>query len=154
MLQGGPKKAPYFVFHPKVVFYIFLHIFQVVSIAGLGGSFDSNMDPTRCYTTQQRIKIIGAYFATNQFFWHSGNTGEILAGTMYNSTFDGQISGDRTCGRCPQRPQWLTSFSHNSWEYSEFARTPWGIPQKINTPSLARNWHFENISFDDPPWWH
>ena len=40
---------------------------------------------------------------------------------------------------------------YNSWEYSEFTGMPWGIPPKINTPSLTRNWHFENISFEDPP---
>ena len=27
------------------------------------------------------------------------------------------------------------------------------ISQKINTPSFTRKWHFENISFKDPPWW-
>ena len=46
-----------------------------------------------------------------------------------NSTFSGQISEDRKCGRCPQR---LTLFivRHNSWEYSEFTGTPWGFPRK------------------------
>ena len=29
-LQGGPKKALYFVFHPKVVLQFFFHIFQVM----------------------------------------------------------------------------------------------------------------------------
>ena len=69
-----------------------------------------------------------------------------------NSTFGGQIWEGRKCGRCLQR---LASFivQHNSWEYSEFTGMPWRIPQKINMPSLTRNWHFENISFEDPPWW-
>ena len=40
-----------------------------------------------------------------------------------NSAFVGQISEDRKCGRCPQRP---ISFivRHSSWEYSEFLGTP------------------------------
>ena len=29
-LKGGPKKAPYFVFHPKVVLQFFFHIFQMM----------------------------------------------------------------------------------------------------------------------------
>ena len=37
---GWSKKAPYFVFHPKVVFYNFFHIFQVVQ----ADSFDTNME--------------------------------------------------------------------------------------------------------------
>ena len=43
-----------------------------------------------------------------------------------NSTFGGQISEDRTCGKCSQR---LRSFivRHNSWEYSEFTGTSWDI---------------------------
>ena len=69
-----------------------------------------------------------------------------------NSTFGGQISEDRKCGRCSQRPR---SFivRHNSGEYSEFTGTLWGFPQKISTPSFTRNWHFKNISFEDLPWW-
>ena len=92
----------------------------------------------------------------NQFFGHSGNAGRILAGTMYlwkdNLVFGGQISEDRKRGRCPRKP---TSFivQHNSREYSEFTGTPWGISQKINMQSLTRNWHFENISFEDAQWW-
>ena len=46
-----------------------------------------------------------------------------------NSTFSGQISEDRKCGRCPQRPT-LFIVRHNSWEYSEFTGTPWGFPRK------------------------
>ena len=64
-IQGGPKKAPYFGFHPKSVSYnFFFHIFQVVKTAGLGDSFDTNMDPTGRFTTQQPIRIIEVYFAT------------------------------------------------------------------------------------------
>ena len=68
-----------------------------------------------------------------------------------NSTFGGQISEDRKCGRCSQRPR-LFIVRHNSWEYSEFMATPWGFPQKINRLSFKGNWHLQNISFEDPPW--
>ena len=57
------KKRPILLFMQKSCFTIFFHIFQVVYTAGLGDSFDTSMDPTGL-TTQQRIKIIEAYFAT------------------------------------------------------------------------------------------
>ena len=57
------KKRSILFFIPKLCFTIFFHIFQVVQTAGLGDSFDINMDPSGRYTTQQRIKIIEAYFA-------------------------------------------------------------------------------------------
>ena len=46
------------------VLQFFFHIFQVVETAGLGDSFDTNMDATGRLTTQQPIKIIETYFAT------------------------------------------------------------------------------------------
>ena len=48
-----------------------------------------------------------------------------------------------------QRPR-LFIFRHNAWEYLEFTTTSWGFPQKINTPSFTKNWHFENISLRIP----
>ena len=63
-LQGGPKKHPILFFIPKLCFITFFHIFQVVQTAGLGDSFDTYMDPTGRYTTQQQIKIIEENFAT------------------------------------------------------------------------------------------
>ena len=41
------KKRSILFFIPKLCFTIFFHIFQVVETAGLGDSFDTNMDPTR-----------------------------------------------------------------------------------------------------------
>ena len=122
--------------------------------AGLRDSFDTNMGPTGRYTTQQRIKIIKAYFATKS---------DILTQRQCRRSFgrnnvpDGRtiqrlvtkFSEDRKCGSRPQRPASFT-IRHNSWEYSEFTGTPWGIPQKTNTLSIKRYWHFENISFKDP----
>ena len=57
------RKRPILFFIAKLCFTIFFHIFQVVQTAGLGDSFDTNMDPTGRDTKQQRIKIIEAYFA-------------------------------------------------------------------------------------------
>ena len=74
------KKCPILFFIPKLCFTIFFHIFQVVSTAGLGDYFDTNMDPTGCYTTQQRMKITEAYFAAKSVCR--------------------QISGDMKCSRC------------------------------------------------------
>ena len=59
------EKSSLFCFSSQsCILQFFFHIFQVVYTAGLGDSFDTNMDPTGRYTTQQRIKIIEAYFAT------------------------------------------------------------------------------------------
>ena len=151
-------KSALFCFSSQSFFLqFFAHIFQVMLTAGLRDSFDTNMGPTGRYTTQQRIKIIKAYFATKS---------DILTQRQCRRSFsrnnvpDGRtiqrlvakLSEDRKCGSRPQRP---TSFTirHNSWEYSEFTGTPWGIPQKTNTLSIKRYWHFQNISFKDPPWW-
>ena len=68
---------------PKVVFYDFFHIFQVVWAAGLEDSFDNNMDPTGRFTTQQRIKTIEAYFATKSVLLTQRKCREILARTMH-----------------------------------------------------------------------
>ena len=61
LCTGWPKKALYFVFHPKVVFYNFFPYFSG-GVDSRPGRFDTNMDPTGHYTMQQGIKIIGAYF--------------------------------------------------------------------------------------------
>ena len=57
------QKRPILFFISKLSFTNFFHIFQVVQTAGLGDYFDTNMDPTRRFTTQQPTKIIKAYFA-------------------------------------------------------------------------------------------
>ena len=62
--QDGPKKRSILFFIPRLCFTIFQHIFQVVQTISLSNSFDTNMNPTGRYTTQQWIKIIEAYFAT------------------------------------------------------------------------------------------
>ena len=58
------QNVPSVVFHSKVVFYSFFSIFfRWCRQQDREIFFDTNMDSTRRYTTQQRIKIIEAYFA-------------------------------------------------------------------------------------------
>ena len=148
---GRCKKAPYFVFHPKVVFY---NLFQYFSdgVDSRPGRFfwqqyGSNWTlyyaaPDENHRGVLCRKISSSDTAAMQErFWQ-----EQCTWWKDNSTFGGQFSEDRKRGRCPQRST-LFIVRCNSWEYLEFMGTPWGIPQKINTPSLTRNWHFENISF-------
>ena len=128
-LTGWSKKAPYFAFHSKVVFYNFFHIFQAVQTADLGDSFDTNMDPTGRFTTQQRIKIIEAYFATKSV---------LLTQWKYSRDFGRDSVHDRSTiqrlmakfgetesvADAPQRQQWSTSFkslkSNNPGSFSIF----------------------------------
>ena len=74
----------------------------------------------------------------NQFFWHSGNAGKILAGTMYLMegqfnvwwpNFGRQMLNFRIEWQMFTKPR---SFivRHNSWKYSEFTWTLWGFPRK------------------------
>ena len=112
------------------------------------------MDRTGRYTTQQWIKIIEVHFYTKSVLLTQRQCRRDLGG---NDVPDGRkiqrlVAKFRKCGRCPQR---LASFivRHNSWEYSKFTGTPWRIFQKMNTPSPTRKFYFENISFEDPPWW-
>ena len=156
-IQCGPKKAPYFVFHPKVVFYNFFPYFSggVDSRPGrlFWHRYGSNWTLYYAAADKNHRGILyrkissSDTVAMQERFWQ-----EQCTWWKDNSTFGGQIWEGRKCGRCLQR---LASFivQHNSWEYSEFTGMPWRIPQKINMPSLTRNWHFENISFEDPPWW-
>ena len=124
---------PYFVFHSKVVFYNFFSIFfkwcrqhWMLYYAAA----DKNHWRVLCRKISTSETV-----AMQEKFWQEQCTWQ-----KDNSTFGGQISGDRKCGKFPQRPQCSTLLSHNSSEYTEFAGTPWGISQKINTPSLRRNW--------------
>ena len=109
MLYRVAKKAPYFIFHPKVVFYIFFSIFfrwcrqQAWEIIltpiwiQLDDLLRSNRQPA----------IIEAYFATKSVlltvamqerFWQGQCTWQ-----KDSSKFGGQISGDRKCSRCPTK---------------------------------------------------
>ena len=61
------KKRPILFLILKLCFTNFFCIFQVVQkkiLEILGDSFDTNVDPTGRFTTQQPIKIIEAYFTT------------------------------------------------------------------------------------------
>ena len=109
------KKRSILFFIPKLCFTIFFHIFQVVETAGLGDSFDTNMDPTRWFTTQQRIKITQVFFVEKSV---------LLTQRQWRKDFGrNNVPDRRTIQRlvakfretgsvadAPQRPQWSTSF--------------------------------------------
>ena len=157
LVQGGPEKAPWFVFHPKVVFHNFFPYFSggVDSMPGRFFWHQKDMDPNGRYTTQQRIKIIEVYFTTKSVLLAKRQCRRDLGRNNVpdRRTIQRLVAKFRKtkCGRWPQRS---TSFivRHNSWEYSKFTGTPWGIPQKINTLSVTRNCYLENVSFEDPLW--
>ena len=115
-IQGGPKKAPYFVFHPKSVSYnFFFHIFQVVKTAGLGDSFDTNMDPTGRFTTQQPINIINASFATKSVLLTQQQCRKDFGrnNVPERRTIQRLVEKFRETGSvadAQQRPHWSTSF--------------------------------------------
>ena len=65
LYTGWSKKSALLFFFIPLMFYIFFfHIFQVIQTTALGDSFDTNMDPTGCYSSQQRVKIIEEYLVT------------------------------------------------------------------------------------------
>ena len=115
------KKRPILFFIQKFCFTILFHTFQVVQTADLRVSFDTNMHPNGRFTTQQRIKIIEAYFATKSV---------LLTQWQYRRDFGrNDVCHRRTIQRlvakfwetgsvagAPQRPQWspsLKSFKSN-----------------------------------------
>ena len=129
-LTGWSKKSALFCFSFKsCVLQFFFHIFQAVQTADLGDSFDTNMDPTGRFTTQQRIKIIEAYFATKSV---------LLTQWKYSRDFGRDSVHDRrtiqrlmakfgeteSVADAPQRQQWSTSFkslkSNNPGSFSIF----------------------------------
>ena len=87
------------------------------------------MDPTGRYTTQQRIKIIEAYFTAKSVLLTQWQCRKDFG---RNNVPDGRTiqrlvaKFRKTDARKPR------SFivRHNSWEYSEFTGTPWGFPRK------------------------
>ena len=110
-----PKKTPYFVFHPKVVFYNFFPYFSgdVDSRSKrffwhqYGSNWtiyyaaaDKNHRCVLCHKLSSSNTV-----AMQEKFWQGQYTWQ-----MDNSTFGGQVSGDRKCSRCPQNPQRSTSF--------------------------------------------
>ena len=121
---GWSKKAPYFVFHPKVVFYNFLPYFSGGVDSRLGSFFwhqygsswtlyyaaaDKNHRSVLCH------KISSFDTATMQERFGRDNVPD-------NSKFGGQILGNRKCDRCPQSPQWSTLFLPKSLLYYRCVR--------------------------------
>ena len=107
-MQGGPKKVPYFVFHPKVVFYNYFPYFS--------GGVDSR--PGRFFWHQYGSNWTIYYAAVDKnhrgVLCHKISSSDTAAMqerfwqeqcTWYkdNSTFGGEILGDRKCSRCPTK---------------------------------------------------
>ena len=103
-VRGGPKKGPYFVFHPKVVFYNFFPYFS--------GGVDSR--PGRFFWHQYGSKWTVCYAGVDKnhrgVLWRKISSSDTAAiqerfwqeqCTWWkdNSTFGGQISKDRKCGK-------------------------------------------------------
>ena len=117
-MQGGPKKALSFeIWNLKLCFKFFFHIFQVVYTTSLGDSFDTNMDPTGRYTTQQRIKIIETYFATKSvlltqqqcrnFCWISEFPELLLWRTSQKNWFCGKVCLDDFYPLLRSKSSWI-----------------------------------------------
>ena len=135
MYRMVQRKWPILFFIPNLCFTIFFHIFQVVQTAGLRDSFDTNTDPTGRYTTQKRIKINKV--PQNQFFWYSGNAGEILAGTMSTTV--------AFVGIC--HTSWLPKFGHQTLNCPSIRYI---VPAKISPAlPLCQNWFCGKVHLDD-----
>ena len=107
------KKRSILFFIPKLCFTIFFHIFQVVQTAGLGDYFDTNMDPTGQFTTQQRTKIIEVYFAISSLTQRQCRGDFGRDNVPDRKTIQRLVAKFRETGSvadAPQRPQWSTLF--------------------------------------------
>ena len=157
-IQVDPKKRPILLFIPKLCFTFFFHIFQEVQIAGLGDSFDTNMDPTGRYTKQQRIKVIDAYFAAKSV---------LLTQRQCRKNFGRSNVPDGRTIQClvakfqkigsmadTHKGRHRSSFGiipENIQNYGKAMRNPPEKQQPLSNPSLTRNLHFQNISIEDLP---
>ena len=112
------------------------------------------MDPSGCYNTQQRIKIIDGYFTTKFVFLKQRQCKKDFS---RNSVLEG-----RKIQRLVTKFQKTGSVAdaHKGRECSSFGIIPENIqnlrerhedfPRK-STRHLSQDWHFENISLEDPP---
>ena len=93
------------------------HIFQVVQTAALGDSFDTNMDPSGAYYAaadkNHRVILCRKISSSDTSAIQERCWQEQCTKWKDNSTFGGQISEDRKCGRCSQRPRGFI-VQHNS----------------------------------------
>ena len=105
---GWSKKAPYFVFHPKVLLYNFFRYFSGGVDSSPGRFFwhqygsnwtiyyaaaDKNHRGVLCHKISSSDTV-----AMQERFWQ----GQCIW-WKENSTFGGQILGDRKCSRCPTK---------------------------------------------------
>ena len=117
----------YILFFIPKLFHNFVRYFSGGVDSRLGDSFDTNMDPTGRFTTQQPINIIKAYFATKSV---------LLTRQQCRKDFDRNSVPDRrriqrlvakfretgSVADAQQRPHWSTSFksfkSNKPWSFS------------------------------------
>ena len=149
------KKRSILFFIPKLCITIFFHIFQVVQKAGLGDSFDTNMDPTGRYTTQQRIKIIEAQFAAKSvlmtqrqcrkdFGRNNVPDEKTIQRLVAEFRKTGSVADARKGRHCSSLGIIPENIQNLRERHEESLRK--------STRCLSQNnWHFDNISFDDPP---
>ena len=149
------KKLPILFFISKLCFKLFFHIFQVVYTAGLGDSFDTNMDPTGRYTTQQQKKIIEMYFATKSDLltqWQCRRDlgrnkvpdGRTIQRLVANFRKTGSVADIHKC-------QYHSSFSIIPENIQNLQERLQEFPRK-STRCLSQETYFKNICFEDPPW--
>ena len=109
------RVVPILLFITKLCFIFFFHIFQVVQSADLEDSFDTNMDPTGRFTSQQPIKIIEAYFAAKSVLLTQRQCTKYFGGNNVpdRRTIQRLVAKFREIGSvsdAPQKPQWSSSF--------------------------------------------
>ena len=141
-------------FISKLCFKLFFHIFQVVYTAGLGDSFDTNMDPTGRYTTQQQKKIIEMYFATKSDLLTHWQCRRDLG---RNKVPDGRtiqrlVANFRKIGSVADihKRQYHSSFSIIPENIQNLQERLQEFPRK-STRCLSQETYFKNICFEDPP---
>ena len=139
------KKRPVLFFISKLCFaFFFFPYFSGGVDSRSARSFDTDMDPSWHYTMQQQIKIIETYFAAvmQERFWQ-----EQCTWWKDNSTFGGQTSEDRKCGRWSQRPR-LLIVPNNSWEYFRIYRNA----MKISPVNQYAVFH-KKLAFREHQFW-
>ena len=169
---GDLKQGPYFAFHPKVVFYNFFPFFfrlcrqqaweiLLTPIRSNWTLYYTLADENHWGVLWHKIDFFDTAAMQERFWQEQCTDGRTIQRLVAKFQKTESVADSHKChkchecNKCSRCLQMPTSFiiQHNSWEYSEFMGTPWGIPHKINKLSLTRNWHFENISCEDPPWW-
>ena len=145
LYRAAQKKCPILFFIP---------IFSKFFTADLGDSFETNMDPSGRYTTQQRMKIIEEYFAAKSVLLTKRQCRKKNFGKN-------NVPNGRTIQRLVAKFQKTGSVAdaHKGQDRSSFGIIPKNIQNlRECQEDFPRNvfqkksWHFENIIFEDLPW--